>query len=83
MKIDELEAKCWDYGRGVVNTQKFARLIIDECEKLNKAQSYELAGVIIDTEAQGFDTVCLDTVTRVEQYLAGKSLTKHFYEHLP
>ena len=62
---------------------KLAELIIAESEKLNKAQSYELAGVIIDTEAQGFDTVCLDTVTRVEQYLAGKSLTKHFYEHLP
>ena len=30
-RIKELEAKCWDYARGIVNTQKFAELIIQEC----------------------------------------------------
>ena len=30
-RIRELEAKCWDYGRGIVNTQKFAELIVREC----------------------------------------------------
>jgi len=30
-RIAELEAKCWDYGRGIVNTRKFAELILKEC----------------------------------------------------
>jgi hypothetical protein len=30
-RIVELEAKCWDYGRGIVNTRKFAELIVREC----------------------------------------------------
>jgi len=30
-RIAELEDKCWDYGRGIVNTRKFAELIVREC----------------------------------------------------
>jgi len=30
-RIRELEAECWDYARGIVNTQKFAKLIVEEC----------------------------------------------------
>ena len=59
--------------------EKFAQLIVRECAKLNKKQSYELSGVIADTEKfGGFDLVCLDTVKRVEQYLASDTLINHF-----
>ena len=59
--------------------EKFAELIVRECAKLNKKQSYELSGVIADTEKfGGFDLVCLDTVKRVEQYLASDTLINHF-----
>jgi len=59
--------------------EKFASLIIKECARLNKAQSYELTGVIVDTEENdGFDSICLDTVKRVEHYLAGNTLKNHF-----
>ena len=65
---------CWDFDR-----EKFAQLIVRECAKLNKKQSYELSGVIADTEKfGGFDLVCLDTVKRVEQYLASDTLINHF-----
>ena len=58
---------------------KFAELIVRECAKLNRTQSYELSGVVVDTEdGHGFDSVCLNTVKRVEQYLAGNDLLKHF-----
>ena len=58
---------------------KFAELIVRECAKLNRTQSYELSGVVVDTEdGHGFDDVCLTTVKRVEQYLAGDDLLKHF-----
>jgi hypothetical protein len=57
----------------------FAELLIDEICKLNKQQSYELQGVIIDTEeGDGFDQVCLNTVKRVHEYLAADTLKKHF-----
>jgi len=59
--------------------QKFARLIVRECDRLNRQQSFELSGVITDTEhGSGFDSVCLDTVKRVEQYLAGNVFAQHF-----
>jgi hypothetical protein len=59
--------------------KKFAELIVRECSSLNKAQSYELSGVIVDTQdGNGFDAVCLTTVKRVEQYLLGSDLLKHF-----
>jgi len=53
-------------------------LIIKECIKLNKHQSYELMGVITDVEeGDGFDDVCLDTVKRVAQHL-DNDLKEHF-----
>lgn len=63
------------------NLTKFAESIIQECEKRNRKQSYELAGVIIDVaRGVGFDSVCLDTVERVEHYLLNNGLTEHFKE---
>jgi len=57
---------------------KFAELIVGECAKLNKHQSYELMGVITDVEeGDGFDDVCLNTVKRVAEHLA-KDLKEHF-----
>jgi hypothetical protein len=57
---------------------KFAQLIVGECAKLNKHQSYELMGVITDVEeGDGFDDVCLNTVKRVAEHLA-KDLKEHF-----
>jgi hypothetical protein len=59
--------------------EKFAELLIQECDRLNRAQSRELTGVVVDTEqGGGFDNVCLDTVKRVESYLANDSIKKHF-----
>lgn len=59
--------------------EKFAELLIQECDRLNRVQSLGLAGVIIDTEqGAGFDHVCLDTVKRVESWLANDSIKKHF-----
>jgi hypothetical protein len=59
--------------------QKFARLIVRECDRLNRRQSFELSGVITDTEhGSGFDSVCLDTVKQVEQYLANNAFAQHF-----
>jgi hypothetical protein len=58
--------------------EKFAELIIKECIKLNKHQSYELMGVITDVEeGDGFDDVCLDTVKRVAHHL-DNDLKEHF-----
>jgi hypothetical protein len=59
--------------------KRFAELLIKECQRLNKEQSYELLGVIVDVEeGDGFDDVCLDTVKRVKKYLYNPSLKKHF-----
>ena len=59
-------------------SEKFAELIVRECAKLNKHQSYELIGVITDVEeGDGFDDVCLNTVKRVADHLA-KDLKEHF-----
>ena len=59
--------------------EKFAELIVRECATLNKTQSYELMGVIVDTEeGNEFDNVCLTTVKRVAGYLGANSLAKHF-----
>jgi len=58
---------------------RFAELIVCECNQLNKEQSDELTGVVFDVESgAGFDAVCLNTVKRVETYLAGDTLLKHF-----
>jgi hypothetical protein len=71
---------CWDelddYAKQGI--EKFAELIVGECAKLNKHQSYELMGVITDVEeGDGFDDVCLNTVKRVAEHLA-KDLKEHF-----
>ena len=59
--------------------QRFAQLIVLECDRVNRRQSFELSGVITDSEhGSGFDSVCLDTVKRVEQYLAGNAFAQHF-----
>jgi len=63
----------------LLNTEKFAELLIQECDRLNRSHSYELTGVVIDTEhGDGFDDVCLGTVKRVESWLANDSMKKHF-----
>ena len=85
-KLLALEAKMgtadFDAGSFYVATpdrmQLFAELIVQECARLNKHQSYELMGVITDVEeGDGFDDVCLSTVKRVAENLA-KDLLKHF-----
>ena len=59
--------------------EKFAELIVQECARLNLELSYELAGVIVDTEEGiGFDSVCLNTVKQVHNSLASNQLTEHF-----
>ncbi len=59
--------------------EKFAELIVRECAELNRQQSWDLTGVIIDVEeSTGFDEVCMNTVKRVKNYLAGDDLLKHF-----
>jgi hypothetical protein len=59
--------------------KKFAELIVRECARLNLELSYELAGVIVDTE-EGirFDSVCLNTVKQVHNSLASNQLIEHF-----
>ena len=62
-----------------IRDEKFAELIVRECARLNLELSYELAGVIIDTEEGiGFDSVCLNTVKQVHNSLASNQLTEHF-----
>ena len=57
----------------------FAELIVRECARLNLELSYELAGVIVDTEEGiGFDSVCLNTVKQVHNSLASRQLIEHF-----
>jgi hypothetical protein len=59
--------------------EKFAELIVRECTRLNLELSYELAGVIVDTEEGiGFDSVCLNTVKQVHKSLANNQLIEHF-----
>ena len=59
--------------------EKFAELIVRECARLNLELSYELAGVIVDTEEGiGFDSVCLNTVKQVHNSLASRQLIEHF-----
>ena len=71
----------WDNHHSKFDTriEKFAELIVGECARLNLELSYELAGVIVDTEEGiGFDSVCLNTVKQVHNSLASNQLTKHF-----
>ena len=63
----------------MIFAEKFAELIVRECARLNLELSYELAGVIVDTEEGiGFDSVCLNTVKQVHNSLASNQLTEHF-----
>jgi hypothetical protein len=82
-----LEAKMgtadFDAGSYYVATpdrmQTLCKLIVQECARLNKNQSYELMGIIADVEnGNVFDDVCLTSVKQVEQYLSGKDLLEHF-----
>ena len=71
----------WDNHHSKFDTriEKFAELIVRECARLNLELSYELAGVIVDTEEGiGFDSVCLNTVKQVHNSLASNQLTEHF-----
>ncbi len=62
----------------VDSAEKVAQLIIDKCADLNRDQSFELMGVVIDAqEGDGFDSVCLNTVSRVQTYLT-TGLQQHF-----
>jgi hypothetical protein len=61
-----------------IDAERFAKLIVRECARLNRLQSYELMGVITDVEeGDGFDDVCLNTVKRVAEHLAN-DLKEHF-----
>jgi hypothetical protein len=81
-RVKELERQCWQSidsdPYALFDVKKFAELIVRECVRLNKHQSYELMGVITDVEeGDGFDDVCLTTVKRVAQHLA-TDLEEHF-----
>ena len=81
-RIRELaEQAGWDNHHSKFDTriEKFAELIVRECARLNLELSYELAGVIVDTEEGiGFDSVCLNTVKQVHNSLASNQLIEHF-----
>ena len=77
-RLKELAEQAWDatavspeFGHPISFAEKFAELIVRECVRLNKHQSYELMGVITDVEeGDGFDDICLSTVKRVAENLA-------------
>jgi hypothetical protein len=60
--------------------KKFAVLLIEECAKLNRKQSYNIMGVLVDMAEPNaeFDRVCLNTVNHVQAYLSGDALKQHF-----
>ena len=60
--------------------QKFAQLIVQECAELNRKQSYNIMGVLVDMAEPDaeFDRVCLNTVNHVQAYLSGDALKQHF-----
>ena len=75
--IKEADRRCSE-TRGVYD-EILAQLIVHECTKLNKQQSYELMGVLADIEeGDGFDDVCLHTLNRIQHYLSGNTLLEHF-----
>lgn len=66
-------------GVGGELLQKFAEAIIKEVDELNKQQSHELLGALVDIEdGDGFDSVCHNTIKRVHEYLANSSVKEHF-----
>ena len=60
--------------------KKFAQLIVQECAELNRKQSYNIMGVLVDMAEPNaeFDRVCLNTVNHVQAYLSGDALKQHF-----
>jgi hypothetical protein len=60
--------------------KKFAVLLIEECAELNRKQSYNIMGVLVDMAEPNaeFDRVCLNTVNHVQAYLSGDALKQHF-----
>ena len=60
--------------------KKFAVLLIEECAELNRKQSYNIMGVLVDMAEPDaeFDRVCLNTVNHVQAYLSGDALKQHF-----
>jgi len=60
--------------------KKFAQLIVQECAELNRKQSYNIMGVLVDMAEPDaeFDRVCLNTVNHVQAYLSGDALKQHF-----
>ena len=76
----DISGVVWTSNMSVSTAEKFAELIVQECDQLNRNQSFELAGVVADVELGhvGFDSVCLTTVKRVESYLGNASLKEHF-----
>ena len=73
-----IEEHKWGVSYDNFDKEKFAELIVAECARLNRLQSYELMGVITDVEeGDGFDDVCLNTVKRVAEHLAN-DLKEHF-----
>jgi len=77
-RIKQLAEQAGFLNKDEESIEYFAELIVRECAKLNKYQSYELMGVITDVEeGDGFDDVCLNTVKRVAENLA-KDLKEHF-----
>ena len=73
-----IEEHKWGVSYDNFDKEKFAELIVAECARLNRLQSYELMGVITDVEeGDGFDDVCLNTVKRVAERLAN-DLKEHF-----
>ena len=75
--VEEENGNLWTYSDDL-DPKEFAELIVRECARLNKHQSYELMGVITDVEeGDGFDDICLNTVKRVAEHLAN-DLKEHF-----
>jgi hypothetical protein len=60
--------------------EKFAQLIVEECAELNRKQSYNIMGVLVDMAEPNaeFDRVCLNTVNHVHTYLSGNALKRYF-----
>jgi len=78
-KATTIEEYGWGASYENFDREKFAELIVKECAQLNLELSYELAGVIVDTEEGiGFDSVCLNTVKQVHNSLANNQLLEHF-----
>lgn len=74
-RIAELEEECWDYARGVVDTRKFAELILKECSNLLFDESerlYAYAGECdIMRESEEAELVaekCIDNIKMIEDH---------------